>query len=145
MDELRIGDQLVRYDRELTLHAYAQIEKGGAEECGCSHCKNFAAQRALAYPGSIPVLLEKLGIDLNKEGEVYEVYAEGRTVHYGGWFYFSGQLIAAGKYLGTESGTDFQFHLVDARYLPKPSVNFGDQVLAIDFTTTLPWILEGEP
>jgi hypothetical protein len=64
---------------------------------------------------------------------------DGRS-HCGGWFFFAGELIEAGEYLTREENTDFEFHFADTKQLPKPSVDFGDQVLAIDFTTTDPSI-----
>ena len=49
---------------------------------------NFAAQRSSVYPDEFLSLVDKLGIDPAKEGEVYEV---GPSV-YGGWFYLTGEL-----------------------------------------------------
>jgi hypothetical protein len=140
MEELKVGDQRIRYDQERTLRAYHLIERGGAEECGCNFCRNFIAQRSSAYPKSILNLLEKLGIDFRKEGEIYEIYTMDGRSHCGGWFFFAGELIEAGEYLAREENTDFEFHFADTKQLPKPSVDFGDQVLAIDFTTTVPSI-----
>lgn len=45
---------------------------GDAEECGCTFCENFAIQRELIYPASFRALLEQLGVDPNKEGEIFE-------------------------------------------------------------------------
>jgi hypothetical protein len=72
MEELRLGDQIARYDRDATVAAYALMPSGGAERCGCVHCRNFAAQRDTVYPSEFRDLLKKLGIDPNKEGEIYD-------------------------------------------------------------------------
>jgi hypothetical protein len=72
MTELRVGDQTIRFDREATASVYTTVDRGGAEECGCVFCKNFAAQRTLVYPDSFSAVLHQLGIDPDKEGEVYE-------------------------------------------------------------------------
>jgi hypothetical protein len=72
MDELRLGDQLVRYDREATVAAYIALPAGGADRCGCVHCRNFAVQRANVYPQAFRFLLDSLGIDPNKEGEMFD-------------------------------------------------------------------------
>jgi hypothetical protein len=72
MEELRLGDQLVRYDREATVAAYLALPGGGADRCGCVHCRNFAVQRTRVYPQAFRVLLDNLGIDPNKEGEVFD-------------------------------------------------------------------------
>jgi hypothetical protein len=145
MDELKIGDQVIRYDRELTRQAYSLIESGGAEECGCSYCRNFVEQRSIAYPEHFRSLLDQLGIDSNKEGEVYELGPSEGLRLYGGWLFLAGELVEAGEQLTTEAGSGFQYHFTEANRLPKPAANFGDQVLAIDFRTTLPWVVEGEP
>ena len=91
MIEIRIGDQVLVYDREATSEAYSSIERGDAEECGCVPCRNFAAQRDVIYPAAFRELLEQLGIDPNKEGEAFEygAIADGRHL-YGGWFYHRG-------------------------------------------------------
>ena len=69
---MNASDLTIRYDREATVAAYGNLEHGFAEECGCLFCKNFVIQRKLVYPPSFRVLLEQLGIDPNKEGEVFE-------------------------------------------------------------------------
>jgi hypothetical protein len=72
MTEALFGDQTVRYDREATAAIYGTLEHGDADECGCIYCKNFAVQRDLVYPASFKSVLEQLGIDFNKEGEIFE-------------------------------------------------------------------------
>ena len=96
--EMQVGDQEIRHDRDRTQLVYSGIEKGDADECGCIYCRNFAAQRESAYPESFKRLLDQLGIDPAKEGEVYEAGpAEGGRFTYGGWFYFVGEMIEAGR------------------------------------------------
>lgn len=77
MEQLQLGDQKILYDRERTQRAYAGMTSGDAEECGCSHCRNFAAQRSTAYPETFRRVLDQLGIDPAKEGEVYGCTADG--------------------------------------------------------------------
>src|SRR5713226_775559 len=79
MAELRLGDQLVRYDRDATLAAYAELQHGDAERCGCSGCRNFIAARAQAFPDTFRNFLAELGIDANKEGEAI-YYGPARPV-----------------------------------------------------------------
>src|SRR5262249_51225748 len=97
MDQLQLGDQVIRYDREQTRKAYSAMRGGDAEaeRCGCSYCLNFAAQRATVYPENFRGLLDQLGIDPEKEGEVYECGPVGPLRAYGGWFYFAGELLEA--------------------------------------------------
>ena len=142
MEELRLGDQFVRYDRQATVTAYVGIPSGGAERCGCSYCRNFAAQRNLAYPEAFRTLLDQLGIYSRKEGEAYEMGpARDGTRLYGGWFFFVGELIEKGERL--IQGGDFQYWFRPS--FPRPPASFGNQVAAIEFSTQVPWVLEESP
>ena len=140
MGQLQSGDQIIRYDREQTRKAYSAMKGGNAERCGCSSCRNFAAQRATAYPENFRLLLERLGIDPEKEGEVYECGPDGPLRVYGGWFYLVGELIKAGERM-TDATAGFQYFFRDAKRLPSAKVDFGRNVLAIEFLTKLPWVI----
>jgi hypothetical protein len=71
--ELRIGQQLVRIDTEATAALYRSADThAGANECTCASCRNFAEQRATAYPDSFVALLRKLGVDSAKELEAFD-------------------------------------------------------------------------
>jgi hypothetical protein len=107
MEELRFGDQLVRFDREATAAAYSNLPSGDADRCKCVYCRNFVAQRATVYPQSFRAFLDRLGIDPKKEGEVYDMAGpfEDRIRPTGGWFYFVGELIEKGG--ETDSGRRF--------------------------------------
>jgi hypothetical protein len=141
MEQLQVGDQIVLYDRALTERAYAGLEAGDAERCGCSYCRNFASQRAVIYPGSFREILNQLGIDADKEGEVYECGSDGSLWQYGGWFYLSGQLIQPGERM-TDAGSGFQFYFADAKRLPKPAGDFGENVLAVEFSgAKVRWVI----
>jgi hypothetical protein len=144
MEQKELGDQVIRYDREQTVRAYSPIERGEAERCGCSYCLNFAAQRTAAYPDDFRALLNELGIDPEKEGEVYECGPDGPLRIYGGWFYFAGELIAPGERM-TETTSGFQFFFADAKHLPSPKGDFGTNVLALEFITKLPWVMAEKP
>lgn len=139
MTELRIGDQLIRFDRDATVLAYSQIQQGDADRCSCSGCRNFSLLRKKAYPDVFEGLLETLGIDRNKEGEAVHDGPKGNLHVYGGWFYFVGELIEAGE-RNCNAGPDFQYFVGTA--FPPPPAIFGKAVVAIEFTTLLPWVLE---
>ena len=145
MTELRVGDRVILFDQELTRRTYSAIERGGADICTCSYCRNYAAQRMVAYPEAFLGLLEQLGIDPTKEDEVYETHFENGLTHYGGWFFLSGKLRIVGEHLWKDTQSHFQFHFTDAKQRPSPPKDFGDHVIAIDFLTKIPWIIEGEP
>ena len=70
---LRIGDQVIRFDRSCTEAQYKIIETSDAETCGCSHCRNFIAQRKTAYPSSFLDLLENLESILRRKARFMDV------------------------------------------------------------------------
>jgi hypothetical protein len=140
MEAFNLGDQTFNFDRSATEAAYALLESGFAERCGCADCRNFAAQRSTAFPSRFLTLLDRLGIDRLKEGEAFEYGPEpsGKRL-YGGWFYFVGTMEAAGEYQIAEN--DFSYFIGTS--FPKPTPPFRDQtVLAVEFMTRLPWALE---
>ena len=144
MERLQLGDQVIRFDRNRTRQAYSSIKSGDAERCGCLYCRNFAAQRRTAYPEVFRSLLDQLGIDPEKAGEVYESGADGSLRMYGGWLYFAGELVCSGERM-TDTGSGFQYWFADAKGLPKPEADFGANVLAVEFWTRLPWVIPDQP
>ena len=138
---LQIGDQTIRYDSVATASIYLTISQGDAETCGCSSCRNFATQREDAYPESFRELLNKLGVDYKKEGEVYEYgpIADGRHL-YGGWFYLVGELVLAGE--RNISADDFEFYFTT--HCPRSLAFDGWPTLAIEFCGRMKWLLPNE-
>jgi hypothetical protein len=143
MQELRLGDQLVRYNRDGTVAAYRAVTIGGADRCGCICCRNFAAQRATLYPQAFRALLDQLGIDPNKEGHVYDKVGpfEDKIRPTGGWFYFVSELIEKGERL-MQIG-DFQYWFQPT--FPRPPACFGESMVAIEFSVPVPWVLDEPP
>ena len=117
MEQIQCGDQIVKFDCEKTRMAYAAMQTGNAERCGCSGCRNFAAQRKSAYPDHFLVLLAQMGIDPEKEGEVYECRTEGELYRYGGWFFCVGEIVSIGERL-VEMLRDFNTGLPMASSVP---------------------------
>ena len=145
MQQLQVGDQILLHDRLRTEAAYSAMKTGDAERCGCASCRNFAAQRGVAYPVRFRELLKQLGIDEEKEGEVCDYGDDGSLRRYDGWFYLSGELIQPGERM-TDAGSGFQFYFADASRLPKPAVDFGDRILAIEFSgAKVPWVIAERP
>jgi hypothetical protein len=142
--DMRLGDQLFRYDKAVTERAYAGITDDGATQCGCMYCRNFIAQRTTVYPTSFHALLDELGIDAAKEGEVYECGPadNGRRL-YGGWLFFTGQMIERGERHVRRDG--MEFWVDGGRKLPAPNGDFGLDLLALNFTMAIPWVLSEEP
>jgi hypothetical protein len=136
MTEMRIGDQTIRYDRDATAAVYRTINRGDAEECGCLFCENFAVQRDLVYPASFRALLEQVGIDPAKEGEVFE-YGPAQDGHYsyGGWFYFVREMVSAGE-KNTASADSHHFEFWFTSHCLNAPAFRGGPLLAVEFTTT---------
>jgi hypothetical protein len=88
--------------------------------------------------------LDQLGIDPEKEGEVYECGPERSLRVYGGWFYFAGELIEPGERM-TDAGPVLQCYFAVAKRLPLPQPDFGKNVLAVEFSTKLPWMISELP
>ena len=70
MKQVRFRTWIINADPETTTTLHSQIELGGAEECGCDPCLNFAASRESVYPAEFIRLLNELGIDPALEVEV---------------------------------------------------------------------------
>jgi len=141
---VRVGDQLIRCDSAMTQKAYADITTDSAAECGCSYCRNFITQRATVYPQSFLDFLAQLGIDHTKEDEVFEYGPEenGKRL-YGGWFFFTGQMIETGERQVEQDG--IKYWIQPGKNLPRPNGEFGFDLLAVDFTLQVPWVLEEQP
>ncbi len=145
MTEMRVGDQTIRYDSDATAAVYGTLEHGDAEECGCTFCKNFAVQRELIYPASFRALLEQLGVDPNKEGEIFECGPVEDGCHlYGGWFYFVGEMVTAGE-LNHNAPDSHQFEFFFTSTGPDAPAFRGGPRLTIEFTTHVKWVLPESP
>ena len=139
--EMRVGDQTIRYDREATAAIYASLRNGWAEDCGCAGCRNLAAQRGVIYPASFRELLDQLGIDPNKEAEaVADGPLENGLHHYGGWFFFVGEMVTAGERLSHASDSPY-FKYFFTRGGPCPKEFRGGPQLGIEFEAQIKWIL----
>lgn len=139
---LDLGGYVLEVDSERTRKTYLEIEKGGAESCGCSSCRNY-----LALPTSLPEEVLRFflmaGIDMKKDAEVYEqgeVSPEVRS--YGGEFYFFGSVIAEPK---DEQYLSKNFRYTFTRPTPLAQEQFrNEEALCFCFNAELPWILGNE-
>jgi hypothetical protein len=143
MQEIHLGDQIIRYDCERTRTAYAGMKTGSTQSCGCRFCRNFVAQRNLVYAEQIRQVLDRLGIDPEKEGDLFEEGPEGSLVRYCGWFHLAGEVIQAGERM-TDGGAGLQYFF-RASYRPRALADFGEEVLVLEFSTKLPWVISDRP
>jgi hypothetical protein len=78
---------------DTTREAYARIDCGGAESCGCEACFNFATARHLVYNAEVLELLEWLGIDPLLEAEArHDSCLEAGRHAYTTCFYLVGEI-----------------------------------------------------
>jgi hypothetical protein len=147
MEDLRLGDQLARFDRERTVSAYLQLQFGDADRCRCVWCRNFAAQRSTVYPETFLNLLQRIGIDPGKEGEVYDMAGpdDRRVRSTGGWFYFVGELVEKGEKSISERAREGEFSYWLGTSFPRPPACFGERVAALEFVTDVSWVLREDP
>ncbi|MHC4060920.1 MAG: hypothetical protein ACYSUC_05675 [Planctomycetota bacterium] len=151
METLSIGRWVVSYDAETTRKAYAQIESGDAERCGCEYCLNFARVRDDVYPEEALKILNQLGVDFRKEAEVYHFSkVKPGWHHYGGSLHFVGKIEKVVHELRPTDGEPTRFlklaenfsWLLSSRRELVPDV-FGDlPVVQIIIDAKVPWVLD---
>ena len=141
MTELRVGDQLIRFDRSATIAMYSQILRGDADVRGCSGCRNFAQLRTQAYPAEFKEFLATLGIDSSKESEAVHHGPEEDVHSYDVRFCFVGQLIETGE-RSVKLGDGFQYWIGTA--VPEGSSEFGKNMAVVECTTVIPWALRAD-
>jgi hypothetical protein len=136
------GDWSYYADPEATARAYRSAEHAGAETCGCAGCRNFLLARNNVYPAPFLTLLEQLGVDARKDGEVYHNARLSPGRHdYGGWFHFVGELHKTGDFPPISFGDYFSVWMCkpSAPRLP-PFQNL--KVVQLEFhAEAVPWLL----
>ncbi len=144
MDEVRFDRWVLEIDRAATEEAYRSIAPG-PETCGCRTCRNFAAARERVYPAEFRALCRRLGIQVEREREVYELgRTQDGTYLYGGWFHFVGRLDVTPEsqdYQYTDAGTGFTFYFTNSLALV-PEAMRERAVVQVEFTARVPWVLD---
>ena len=93
MQRIEFGKWSALTNPDLTREAYALMEDGGAECCGCELCFNFAASRHLVYSTEVLDLFDRLGVDPLLEADVRHDRCSGPGRHcYTAYFYLVGKL-----------------------------------------------------
>ena len=132
-------------DRAATAAAYALCDSGGSDTCSCIPCRNFVAVREKAYPPEFLTLLDSLGIESGKDGEVFHnaQLAPGRHC-YAGWFHFVGTLENTGDFTPIELIEGFKFWLCP-RSAPCLKTLKELPLVQLEFQADrVPWVLPGE-
>jgi hypothetical protein len=144
---VNFGDWLYTCDRSATAVAYSRARDGGSNGCTCNGCRNFVVVRDRVFPAEFVKLLESLGIDPHKDGEVYHNgrLALGRH-DYGGWFHFVGFLDHTGDFSVVDFGDGFTAWMCP-KTAPELQSLKGQSLVQLEFhSTNVPWGLdEPEP
>ena len=138
----QFGEWHYTFDRTATLDAYRRATAGGSRTCSCVGCRNFVAAGPGVFPPAFLKLLDDIGIDPTKDGEVYHVarHSLGRHI-YGGWFHFVGALETVGDFAAVELADGFSSHLTPAS-APRIETLEGQAVVQLEFhTECVPWVL----
>ena len=139
--ELELAGWKIEFDREATVAAHNQLTIGGPESCTCDYCRNWAQTRLRVLPASFQQLLERLGIPLDRECEVYQCAKLESGLHlYGGWYHFVGRVVK-GEREGSSHvalGTFSVFFASKPDLLPRAFVGFP--VVQLGFEATIPWL-----
>ena len=93
MEALEIEPYVIEFDRQATIDAYARMKTPGPERCGCWDCRNWAAGRDTLVPPALRAILERLGIPLAGEIEVWELPGDRAPHMYGGFYMFVGRIL----------------------------------------------------
>jgi len=143
MTQLAYRDWLFECDPSATRIAYQQIVQGGAEECGCAGCRNFLVQRDVVFPPEVLKLFAELGVDHQRDAEIYhQAKLESGPHLYGGWFHFIGKIEK--QPLGpAQIREDFTIDFIPARQLAAPSFA-NEPLVQIEIAAELPWIVKEE-
>ncbi|MGD2132444.1 MAG: hypothetical protein PVI23_06585 [Maricaulaceae bacterium] len=143
----KLGDWEFSANRYETIKAYEAVANGGSESCDCSACRNFVPARETVFPSSFLTLLDKLGIDPSKDGEIYHVARMSPGLHeYAGWYHFVGSLNQSGDFAPAylEEGFSVWMSRPNAPRLPSLKEK---PVVQLEFRSeSVPWLLsEPEP
>ncbi|BDS10539.1 hypothetical protein [Aureispira anguillae] len=128
--------------------------KGSSEVCKCNPCKNFVLNRNQIYPREFIKLLNDLGIDKNKESEIYHMCKLEDGFHlYGGWFHFKGEIIegedckieyknGGGSFKSFEINENFRVSFFKDAALNYFDKGESDSLIQVEFIAYSKWVID---
>ncbi len=145
MELLELPGWRVEYDRPATAAAYGRAQANGPEACGCDPCRNWAATRGHLLPEEFRALLDRLGIPINREAEVYHNGRLPSGLHsYGAWYHFVGRVLFGER----EGSPNAAFGPLSVFFHSSPvllpDAFAGQPVLQLEVEAEVPW-LSGVP
>lgn len=154
MEQVSYRDWRFEVDVARTKSVYASLRQGAAATCGCIPCKNFIANRALAYPTAMKDLLTALGISYEKEAEVYHICRQEDGKHlYGSWFHFKGTFLEGQESIvkNPNGGGNLQLHSISDTFslgfLKEASLCYFEEaeykdLIQVECMMQLDWVLD---
>ena len=151
MELLELSKWSVWTDPDLTREAYALMDSGGAERCGCGACYNFLNRRHLVYSTEVLDFFEWLGIDPLLEAEVHRDGRLGEDQHrYTVAFYVVGRIASGPLTTTAVSARGSAQSLVDvdgeirvgfnADTSDAPEAFLGLPSVCLEVQLTVPWV-----
>ena len=136
-----LGEWEFRVDRAATVDAHSREPHGRADPCTCNGCRNFVAAREQVFPAEFLALLDSLGIDWRKDGQVYlGGRLESGLYSYGGWFHFVGALDTTGDFPVVSMGESLKVWLCRGNAPPLATMKNLPRV-QLEFAAEVPWVL----
>lgn len=153
MQTVALHKWAVDSEPDLTREAYAQLDGGGSEECGCEACFNFAATRHLVYDAEVLDFLECLGIDpLLEAGARHDRRLASGEHCYTVSFYLVGRIARGpatpvarcrdGEHASLESAGDVEVGFC-ADAVDAPDVFRGLPCVRLEVRVVAPWVANG--
>ncbi len=141
--KLELGNYVLEVDSERTKNTYLEIQKGGAEICGCSYCQNYIATFLKSFPDEVLHFFSYAGVDPHKDAEIFEQGEVSPGLRsYGGEYYLWGSIISESK---KEQVLNKGFQFVFKQPSPLAQDQFrNEKSLCFYFITELPWVLDDE-
>ena len=142
---LSFGQWQYSSDRDATVAAYGRASGGYTSTCDCTFCRNFILVRAAVFPEKFVALLDALGIDPTKDGEIYHEGAVAPQSHYyGGWYNFVGSLEVTGDFDPVEYDNGMLAYMCRTSAPSLPALK-SLPLVQIEFRASMvPWKLDDE-
>jgi hypothetical protein len=143
MEQLELPGWRVLYDTAATRAVHARLPTGGADSCSCDPCRNWVLSRARLVPAELQVLLDRLGIPLDRDAEIYHNARLESGLHsYGGWYHFVGRVLSGEREASPHVpfGQFAVFFHSSPALLPEAFA--GQPVVQLEFDAELPWLSE---
>ena len=157
MSRLSIARWIVDVDPVATADAYATLDLGSAERCGCADCHLFLAARESCFPRSVTQFLQNAGIprDIDIEISTFGEVRDGIQL-YSGFYHLVGTLVDGGDAIiphpdgnggsyNLASVTDAFSIGVTTRLSLLADAFPRDSTLQLEFTVELPLHIEDLP